>query len=76
LERHVVRIGEKRNTYKIVVETSKGMRLRGICSRRWEDNIKVDFKAIVWEVEDWIYLAQRREQWLALVNTIMFLWVP
>jgi hypothetical protein len=73
---HVARIGEKRNMYKILVENSKGMRLRGIRSRRWEDNINVDFKTIGWEGEDWIYLAQNREECLALMNMIMDFLVP
>jgi hypothetical protein len=40
---HVASIGEKRNTYKILVKNAKEMRLLG--RRRWEDNIKMDFKA-------------------------------
>lgn len=30
---------------------------------RWYDNIKLDFKGIVWEGMDWIHLAQNRGQW-------------
>jgi hypothetical protein len=37
----------------------------------FEDNIKMDHKEIVWEVVDWIHVAQDRHQWRALVNTIM-----
>jgi hypothetical protein len=31
--------------------------------RKWEDNIKIDFREIGWEVVDWIHLAQDRDQW-------------
>jgi len=39
--------------------------------RRWEYNIKMDLREIGWEGVDWMYLAQGRGQWWALVNTIM-----
>jgi hypothetical protein len=71
---HVAGIGENRNTHKILVKNSNEMRLLG--RRRWEDNIKMDFKAIGWESADWIYFAQNRDQWLALMNLIMDFWVP
>jgi hypothetical protein len=35
------------------------------------DNIKIDFKEIGWEGVDWIYVAQDRDRWRALVNTAM-----
>jgi hypothetical protein len=35
------------------------------------DNIKMSLKK-----QDWIYLAQDRDNWKALVNMIMNLWVP
>jgi hypothetical protein len=44
--------------------------------RRWVDNIKMDLRAIVWDGMDWIDLAQDRDQWRALVNTVMNLRVP
>jgi hypothetical protein len=44
--------------------------------RRWVDNIKIDLRGIGWDGMDWIDLAQERDQWRALVNTIMNLQVP
>jgi hypothetical protein len=40
------------------------------------DNIKMDIREIVWDGIDWIDLAQDRDQWRALVNTLMNLRVP
>jgi hypothetical protein len=44
--------------------------------RRWVDNIKMDLREIGWGVLDWTDLDQGRDQWRALVNTIMNLRVP
>jgi hypothetical protein len=38
--------------------------------RRWVDNIKMDLREIGWDGVDWIELAQNRDQWRALVNTV------
>jgi hypothetical protein len=38
---------------------------------RWVDNIKMDLIEIGWDGMDWIELAQDRDQWRALVNTVM-----
>jgi hypothetical protein len=35
------------------------------------DNIKIDLREIGWRAMDWIDLAQDRDQWRALVNTVM-----
>jgi hypothetical protein len=40
------------------------------------DNIKMDLGEIGWNGMDWIDLAQDRDHWRALVNTIMNLRVP
>jgi hypothetical protein len=42
---------------------------------RWVDNIKMDL-TIGWDGMDWIHLAHDRDQWRALVNTVMNLRVP
>jgi hypothetical protein len=40
------------------------------------ENVKIDLRAIGWDGMDWIDLAQDRDQWRALVNTVMNLRVP
>jgi hypothetical protein len=40
--------------------------------RRWVDNIKMDLGEIGWDDVDWIDLTQDRDQWRALVNTVMY----
>jgi hypothetical protein len=44
--------------------------------RMWVDNIKMDLREIGWDDMDWINLDQDREQWRALVITVMNLQVP
>jgi hypothetical protein len=39
--------------------------------RRWKDGIRMDLREIGWGSVDWIQLAQDRDRWLALVNTVM-----
>jgi hypothetical protein len=43
---------------------------------RWVDNIKTDLREIGWDGMEWIYLAQDRDQWRALVITAINLRVP
>jgi hypothetical protein len=43
---------------------------------RWFDNIKTDLRKIGWNGMEGIDLAQDRDQWGALVNTVMNLRVP
>jgi hypothetical protein len=40
------------------------------------DNIKMDLREIGWDGVDWIELAQDRDKWRTLVNTLMNLRVP
>jgi hypothetical protein len=54
----------------------EGKRPLGKPRRRWEDNVKMDLREIGWGGMDWIDLAQDRDQWRALVDTIMNLQVP
>jgi hypothetical protein len=40
------------------------------------DNVKMDLRDVEWGGIDWIGLAQDRDQWRALVNTVMNFQVP
>jgi len=42
----------------------------------WEDNIRMDLREIGSEGLDWIHLAQDRDLWQTLVNTVMNLQAP
>jgi hypothetical protein len=68
--------GEKRNAYRILVGKPEGKKPLGRPRRRWEDNIRVDLNDIEWGGMDWIDLAQDRDRWRTLVNTVMNLRVP
>jgi hypothetical protein len=54
----------------------EGKRPLGRPRRRWVDNIKMDLREIRWDGMEWIELAQDRDQWRALVDTVMNLRVP
>jgi hypothetical protein len=41
-----------------------------------QDNIKMDLREIGWGSIDWIDLGQDRDQWRALVNTVLKFRVP
>jgi hypothetical protein len=58
--RHVARMGEKRNVYRLLVEKTEGKRPLGRPRRRWIDNIKLNLLEIGLNVVDWIGLAQDR----------------
>jgi hypothetical protein len=73
---HVVCMGEVRGAYNILVGRPEGRRPLGRPRCRWEDNIKIDLEEIGFGDVDWIHLAQGRNRWRALVNTVMILRVP
>jgi hypothetical protein len=58
------------------VGKSEGKRPLGRPRREWVHNIKMDLREIGWGVIDWIDVTQDRDQWRALVNTVMNLPVP
>jgi hypothetical protein len=68
---HIARLGEKRNAYKILVGKPEGKRPLGRPRHWWVDNIKIDLRETGWDGMDWIDLAQDRDQWRSLVNTVM-----
>jgi hypothetical protein len=68
---HVARMGEERNMYRVLMGKLEGKRSLGSPKRRWEDGIRMDLREIGWGSVDWIQLAQDRDRWRALVNTVM-----
>jgi hypothetical protein len=66
---YVARMGENGNAYRILVPLGRPR-------RRWVDNIKIYLREIGWDGMDWIDLAQDRDQWRALVKTMINFWVP
>ena len=59
----------------IYIYTPEGKRSLGRPRHRWEDNIKMDLQE-VGGGGDWMELAQDRDRWRALLNTVMNLRVP
>jgi hypothetical protein len=67
---------EERDIYRVLVGRPEGKRPLGRPRRRWEDNIKMDFRRLGIDGAKWIQLAQDRVQWQAFMNTVMNLRVP
>jgi hypothetical protein len=59
---HVARMLEKRNVYRILLETPEGKRPLGRPRRRWVNDINMDLREIGWGGMDRIDLAQDRDQ--------------
>jgi hypothetical protein len=68
--------GEKGNAYRLLVGKPEGKRPLGRPRRRWVDNIRMDLGKMRWGDVDWIDLAQDRNRWRALVNSVLNLRVP
>jgi hypothetical protein len=66
---------EMRNAYKILIGKPEGKRSLGIYAI-WEVNIRMHLMEIWWKVVNWIHLAQDRDQWRVVVNTVMKFQVP
>jgi hypothetical protein len=60
----------------MLIGKPEGKRLLGRRRYRWEDIIRMDIREIGWKDIDWMQLAQNRDQWRALVNTVMKLRIP
>jgi hypothetical protein len=44
-------------------------------AQRYTMMYRMDLWEIVWDGVDWVHLAQDMDQWRAVVNTVMDLWV-
>jgi hypothetical protein len=64
------------NSYIILL--GKPVRKRSLrrSRRSWKDNIRMGVREMGWEDVDLIHLAEDRDQWWALVNTVIKFRVP
>jgi hypothetical protein len=69
-------MGEKTKAYRPVVGEPEGKRPLGRPRRRWVDNIRMDLGEVELGDADWIGLAEDRNRWRALVNSVLNLRVP
>jgi hypothetical protein len=60
--RHVARMEEKRNAYRLLVRKPEGKRPLERPRRRWVDNIRLDFGEEGWGGANWVGLAQDRDK--------------
>jgi hypothetical protein len=68
--------GGKENACRILVGKPEGKRPLERSRRRLVDNIEMDLREIGWDGMDRIDMAQDRDQWRALMNTVMNFRVP
>jgi hypothetical protein len=64
-------MGDKRNAYRILVGKPDGRRKLERPRHRWEDKTKMYLRDTGWGDMDWTHVAQDRDQWRALVNTVV-----
>jgi hypothetical protein len=50
-------MGDRRSAYRALVGKPEGRRPLGRPRHRWEDNIKMDLRKVVWWGMDWMNLA-------------------
>ena len=72
---HVVRIGEERGVYRVLVGKLEGRKPMGRPRCRWVDNIRMDLQEVGCGYMDWIGLAQDRDRRRTLVSAVMNLLV-
>jgi hypothetical protein len=72
---HVARRRAKRNAYRLLVGNPEGKRPLGRPRRKWVDK-RMALGEVGWDDVDWIGLAQDRNRWRTLVNSVLNLRVP
>ena len=73
---HVVRMGEERGAYRVLVGKPEGKRPLRRPRHRCVDNIRMDLQEVGCGYVDWIGLAQDRGRWRTLLSAVMNHRVP
>jgi hypothetical protein len=73
---HVAPMGKKTNAHRILMGSLERKRPLNRPRRRWVVSVKMDLREKGWDGMDWIELSRDRDQWMALVNTVMKLQAP
>ena len=68
--------GQRRGAYRVLVEKTERERPLGLPRCRCKNDIKVKLQEVESEGMDWIYLAQERNMWRAIVNEVIKIPVP
>jgi hypothetical protein len=68
---HVARMGGRRTRIGYWWESQSGKWPLRRPKHRWVDNIKVDLGEVGWSDVYWIGLAQDRNRWRAVVNSVL-----
>jgi len=71
-----MRMGERRDVYRVLVRKPEGKRALWRHRRRWDDNTKLGLQKVGYGVVDWIELAQDRDRWHVFVTAVMNIRVP
>jgi hypothetical protein len=59
-----------------LVGEPEGKRTLGRPRRKWEDNIGMDLREVVFKGGDWMHLPHDRGNWQALVKLVVNILVP
>jgi len=68
--------GNIRIAYRVLVRRPERKINLGRPRHREDNNVKMDLQEVCWRSMEWIYLAQNRDKWRALLNAVLNNWVP
>jgi len=69
-------MGHSRGGNRVLVGKPEGKRPLGRARPRWENNMMMNLQEVGCELMDWVDVAQDRDRWQLLVNTVINFRVP